>query len=62
MKDLAYENITDAVVASISKTKDPRLKEILTTLIRSAHGSVKDVERTQAEWKYAIGPLMGAPG
>ena len=60
MKELAYENITDAVVASISKTKDPRLKEILTALIRSGQGFVKEVELTQAEWERAAGFLMRA--
>ncbi len=60
MKDLAYENITDAVIASVSKTKDPRLKEILTALIRSAHGFVKEVEPDPAEWERAMGFLLRA--
>ncbi len=60
MRNLTYENITDVVVASISKTEDARLKEILTALIRSAHGFVKEVELTQDEWERAAGYLMRA--
>ena len=54
MKDLTYRNITEAVVASISKTEDPRLKEILTVLVQKAHELVKEVELSHAEWERAM--------
>ncbi len=60
MKDLTYGNITEAVVASSSKTENPRLKEILAVLIRRAHEFVKDVELTTAEWEQAMGFLLSA--
>ena len=50
MKDLTYQNITEAVVASISKTEDPRLKEILTVLVQKTHELVKEVELSHGEW------------
>ena len=60
MKNLTYRNITEAVVASISKTEDPRLKEILTVLVQKAHELVKEVELKPAEWEQAMGFLLRA--
>jgi len=60
MKDLTYQNITEAVVASISKTEDPRLKETLTVLVRRTHEFVKEVELSPAEWERAMGFLLRA--
>ena len=60
MKDLTYQNITEAVVASISKTEDPRLKEVLTVLVRRAHEFVKEVDLNPAEWEQAMGFLLRA--
>ena len=60
MKDLTYQNITEAVVASISSTEDPRLKEILTVLVRRTHEFVKEVELSPAEWERAMGFLLRA--
>ncbi len=60
MKDLTYQNVTEAVVASISKTEDPRLKEILTVLVQKTHELVKEVELKPAEWERAMGFLLRA--
>lgn len=60
MKDLTYQNITEAVVASISKTEDPRLKEILTVLVQKTHELVKEVELSHGEWERAMGFLLRA--
>lgn len=60
MKDLTYRNITEAVVASIAKTEDPRLKEILSALIRKTHELVKEVDLSHAEWERAMGFLLRA--
>ena len=60
MKDLTYQNITDAVVASISNSEDPRLKEILTVLVRKAHELVKEVELSHGEWERAMRFLLRA--
>jgi hydroxyquinol 1,2-dioxygenase len=47
-------NFTDAVLARLEKTDNPRLKQILTSLIRHAHAFVRDVELTDEEWMAGI--------
>ncbi|MDH6124066.1 dioxygenase [Kitasatospora sp. GP82] len=44
----------DAVLASFARTPDPRLREILTRLVRHLHAFVVDIEPTMAEWQAAI--------
>eukprot|EP01035_Chromulina_nebulosa_P037745 gene37744-50955_t len=43
-------SITDAVVDRFANTPDPRLRQVLTSLVRHAHDFVRDVELTQEEW------------
>lgn len=50
MKDLTYENVTEAVLQSIEGTPDARLKEILGVLIRKAHEAVRETGLTHEEW------------
>jgi hydroxyquinol 1,2-dioxygenase len=45
---------TAEVIASFASTPDPRLREILTSLVTHLHGFVRDVGLTQAEWEQAI--------
>jgi catechol 1,2-dioxygenase len=45
------------VAASFAGTADPRLREVLTSLVRHLHAFVKDVELTEQEWAAAIGFL-----
>ena len=40
----------EVVGASFDKTADPRLREIMTALVRHLHAFVKDVEPTDDEW------------
>jgi hydroxyquinol 1,2-dioxygenase len=54
MRDLDQSSITDAVVARFSDTPDPRLRRIVTSLVRHLHDFVKDVELTQDEWKRGV--------
>ena len=54
MKNLTEGNITEAVIKAIEETKDPRAKEVISSLIRHLHAFVKDVRLTQAEWEAAI--------
>jgi catechol 1,2-dioxygenase len=44
-------------VASVAGTPDPRLREILGSLVRHVHGFVREVEPTFEEWERAIGFL-----
>jgi catechol 1,2-dioxygenase len=47
-------NITDSVLRSLAQTPDPRLKQIMTSLITHLHGFIREVELTEAEWWQAI--------
>ncbi|MGH2585104.1 MAG: intradiol ring-cleavage dioxygenase [Dehalococcoidia bacterium] len=46
--------ITESVLRSLDQTPDPRLKTIMTSLIRHLHDFVREVELTEAEWMQAI--------
>ncbi|TYK51531.1 intradiol ring-cleavage dioxygenase [Actinomadura decatromicini] len=48
------ERSADVVAASFAGTPDPRLRRILTSLVRHLHDFVKDVELTEREWAAAI--------
>lgn len=50
--DLAW--LTDQVVASFDRTPNPRIKQLLTDLVRHLHHYVTANDVTQAEWQYAI--------
>ena len=42
------------MVDSFADTQDPRLRELLTSLVRHLHAFVRDTEPTIAEWQRAI--------
>lgn len=46
--------LTESVVTALRPTRDPRLRLLLTSLIRSLHGYVADVSLTREEWLAAI--------
>jgi protocatechuate 3,4-dioxygenase beta subunit len=46
--------ITASVLRSLEKTPDPRLKQIMVSLIRHLHDFVREVELTEAEWFQAV--------
>lgn len=48
------QDFTDSVIARLANTTDPRLKQILASLIRHAHAFVRDVQLTDAEWFAGI--------
>jgi hydroxyquinol 1,2-dioxygenase len=52
--DFTEETATDAVLASFAGTPDPRLRQVLESLVRHLHGFVREVEPTFAEWERAI--------
>jgi catechol 1,2-dioxygenase len=52
--DFTEETATDAVLASFAGTGDPRLRELLESLVRHLHGFVREVEPTFAEWERAM--------
>jgi hydroxyquinol 1,2-dioxygenase len=54
MRNLNPDNITQAVIDSFAQTENPRLKEILTSLVTHLHGFARDVKLTEGEWFQAI--------
>jgi hydroxyquinol 1,2-dioxygenase len=60
MRDFDENNITAAVIDRFADTPDPRLKEIMTSLVRHLHAFARDVRLSFAEWSYAIDFLTRA--
>ena len=60
MRNLTEANLTDAVVARLEKTADPRFEQIMTSLIRHLHAFVREVELTEEEWFEGIKFLTAA--
>jgi hydroxyquinol 1,2-dioxygenase len=54
MRNLTQDNITQAVIARFADTPDPRLKEIVTSLVQHLHAFARDVKLTEAEWFQGI--------
>jgi hydroxyquinol 1,2-dioxygenase len=52
--DFTEETAADAVVESFAATPDPRLRELLSSLVRHLHAFVRETEPTIAEWERAI--------
>jgi catechol 1,2-dioxygenase len=52
--DFTEETAADAVVESFAATADPRLRELLSSLVRHLHAFVRETEPTIAEWERAI--------
>jgi len=48
------DDITAEVLRRFDATEDPRLRQIMQSLVRHLHAFVKDVELTEAEWMTAI--------
>ena len=62
--------VTDAVIEAVSRTEDPRLREILQALVRHLHGFVREISLTEREFQEAVtivvaiayspaGPILG---
>jgi hydroxyquinol 1,2-dioxygenase len=52
--DFTEETAAAAVIESFARTPDPRLRELLTSLVKHLHAFVRETEPTIAEWEYAI--------
>ena len=48
------DDLTAEVIASFSKTQDPRLKEIMESLVKHLHAFAKEVHLTDEEWFAGI--------
>ena len=54
MRNLNEDTITQAVLARLTTTPDPRLKEILTSLVQHLHAFAREVRLTEGEWMKGI--------
>ncbi|MFI6654463.1 dioxygenase [Streptomyces sp. NPDC050523] len=54
MRDLTSDTITGAVISTMRDTKDPRLAEILESLVRHLHAFVREAELTEEEWARGV--------
>ena len=54
MRNLNQHTITDAVLERQDNTADPRLKEIMTSLVRHLHDFAREVQLTEEEWFKGI--------
>ncbi len=52
-----YEDVTPAVLMVMESTENPRLREIMVSLVRHLHGFVLDVRLTEAEFREATSIL-----
>src|SRR5215831_15979326 len=57
MRVIDEYTITDAAIDQMSGTPDPRLKEIMESLVRHLHSFAREVDITPEEWLKAIGFL-----
>jgi hydroxyquinol 1,2-dioxygenase len=54
MRNVNEANLTDAVLAKLQGAKDPRFKEIMTSLVMHLHAVIRETELTEKEWVAAI--------
>ncbi len=54
MRNLNQDTVTQAVIARFAQTPDPRLKQIMTSLVQHLHAFARDVKLTEAEWFAGI--------
>jgi hydroxyquinol 1,2-dioxygenase len=54
MRNIDQDTITPAVLQSIEGTRDPRLHELLSALVRHLHDFARETRLTEAEWMAAI--------
>lgn len=48
-----HDDVTPAVLKVMERTRDPRLREIMISLIKHLHGFVREVRLTEAEFREA---------
>jgi protocatechuate 3,4-dioxygenase beta subunit len=54
MRQFNEDTLTDAVVARLRDTKNPRVRQIMTTLVKHLHAFAREVELTEEEWFEGI--------
>jgi hydroxyquinol 1,2-dioxygenase len=54
MRDVTEANLTEAVLARLGGSTNPRFQQVMTSLLRHLHAFVREVELTEGEWFTAI--------
>jgi len=54
MRNIDEHNITDAVLTRFANCEDPRLKQILTSLVTHVHAFVRETRLSEEEWAQGI--------
>ncbi len=54
MSNLTEQNLVNAVLEKLEGAKDPRFKQVMTSLIKHLHAFVRETELTEAEWFRGI--------
>jgi hydroxyquinol 1,2-dioxygenase len=54
MADLDATTITQAVIDRLTECRDPRFKQVMTSLVTHLHDFIRDVRLTEQEWISAI--------
>lgn len=54
MREFDEKSITAAVIERMAECRDPRFREVMTSLVTHLHDFVREVQLTEAEWLTAI--------
>ena len=54
MDDLTETTLTEATLAQMADTADPRLKEIMEAAVKHLHAFARDVSLKPEEWLFGI--------
>ena len=59
MRNMTEQNITALVTERYGTCPDPRLREVMGSLVKHLHAFVREIEPTEAEWMAGIDYLTG---
>ncbi|MDB5942951.1 MAG: hydroxyquinol 1,2-dioxygenase [Ramlibacter sp.] len=54
LRNVTQDNITQAVIERLAQTPDPRLREVVTSLVQHLHAFAREVRLTEDEWFKGI--------
>lgn len=60
MRNVTKDNITDVFMGYLGEDVDPRLREVMGSLVKHLHAFAKEVNLTHGEWEKGIGFLEAA--
>ena len=50
--------LTEAVITVMQRTEDPRLRELMTALVKHLHAFIKEVKLTEKEFQLAVEKII----